>query len=226
MNDSSSWLYDSGLASRFSSDPTLTTAVYRKDAIIYRQGNQNEFLYYIIEGRVRVTMLNTGGEEKILAVLDAGSFVNENGFLLNIHSPATAQALSEVKLVKISQKDFQRIAAMDTGFVLKMMNSMCLKIRMLTFQVEYLSFFDNQTKLAIVIRGLATDYGELDENGVTVVDLPTTDQELGNFLGVRREAVTKILSKFKADGILDKKNRKLQIFDMAALEEMIARGVR
>ncbi|MEL7622393.1 MAG: Crp/Fnr family transcriptional regulator [Clostridiales bacterium] len=215
------WINRQSFIDYLSTDPSLTTIACLKDTFIFDQGQKNRYLYYIVEGLVKITMTNIRGEEKMLSVLNPGVFINENSFFLNIDSMASAQAITNTKLIRISRSDFKRIAAENSEFTLSMIISMSMKIRILTAQVEYLTFFDNKTHLAIVIQGLINDFGRKDKSGAIVVDLPTTDQDLANYLGIRRETVTKILSKFKAEGILEKKNKRLYIYDHQKLSDMI-----
>ncbi len=215
------WINRQAFIDYLSTDPSLTTTTYLKDDFIFDQGQKNCYLHYIVEGLVKITMTNIRGEEKLLSVLNPGVFINENSFFLNIDSMASAQTLTDTKLIRISRSDFKRIAAENSQFTLSMIISMSMKIRILTAQVEYLTFFDNKTHLAIVIQSLVNDFGRKDKSGVIVVDLPTTDQDLANYLGIRRETVTKILSKFKAEGILEKKNKRLYIYDPQKLSAII-----
>jgi CRP/FNR family transcriptional regulator, cyclic AMP receptor protein len=68
---------------------------YRKDQIIFSQGEAADTVFYIQTGRVKVVVLSDQGKEAVVGMLEAGQFFGEgclNGHALRI---ATTTALEE-----------------------------------------------------------------------------------------------------------------------------------
>ena len=50
---------------------------YRKDQIVYRQGDPADSVFYIRSGKVKVTVVSEQGKEAVVAFLKAGDFFGE-----------------------------------------------------------------------------------------------------------------------------------------------------
>jgi CRP/FNR family transcriptional regulator len=54
--------------------------------------------------------------------------------------------------------------------------------------------------------------------------LRMTREEIGTYLGLRLETVSRCFSKFQTDGVLQVKDRQIQILDQAALQRLAGEG--
>ena len=54
--------------------------------------------------------------------------------------------------------------------------------------------------------------------------LRMTREEIGTYLGLRLETVSRCFSKFQSDGVLQVKDRQIQILDQAALHRLAGEG--
>ena len=50
---------------------------YEKDRVIYAQGSSAEALFYVMKGQVQLTAISESGKERVVGLLDAGSFFGE-----------------------------------------------------------------------------------------------------------------------------------------------------
>lgn len=221
MDLSSPWVKSSEFLKRLTDDSSLKVYKYSKGSIIVQQAQNADFLYYLLEGRAKVSLLSESGEEKTLAIHEPGSFIGETPFFSGCPYIASTYTLLDSKLIKISRADFERLMQQIPEIALSVLQSMGRKVRLLTFQVEYLSFFDIKTQLAVILLSLIQDFGYKDDKGYTHLSVSITDQELGNLVGVRREAITKVMSKFRQLGILDKKQRSITFMRPELLHQIV-----
>ena len=64
-----------------------TISVYRKDQIIFSQGEVADTIFYIQKGSVKIVVLSDQGKEAVVGILEAGQFFGEgcmNGHSLRI----------------------------------------------------------------------------------------------------------------------------------------------
>ncbi len=54
-----------------------TIVALRKKDVIFRQGGRSEAVYYIQEGRVKLTVVSKQGKEATIALLGSGDFIGE-----------------------------------------------------------------------------------------------------------------------------------------------------
>jgi CRP/FNR family transcriptional regulator, cyclic AMP receptor protein len=72
-----------------------TISVYRKDQVIFSQGEVADTIFYIQKGSVKIVVLSDQGKEAVVGILEAGQFFGEgcmNGHSLRI---ATSTATEE-----------------------------------------------------------------------------------------------------------------------------------
>jgi CRP/FNR family cyclic AMP-dependent transcriptional regulator len=50
---------------------------YRKDQIVYRQGEPSDSVFYVQSGKVKQTVLSEHGKEAVVALLGTGDFFGE-----------------------------------------------------------------------------------------------------------------------------------------------------
>ena len=80
-----------------------TISVYRKDQIIFSQGEVADTIFYIQKGGVKVVVLSDQGKEAVVGILEPGQFFGEgcmNGHSLRI---ATSTATEESLITSISK---------------------------------------------------------------------------------------------------------------------------
>jgi len=80
-----------------------TISVYRKDQIIFSQGEVADTIFYIQKGGVKVVVLSDQGKEAVIGILEPGQFFGEgcmNGHSLRI---ATSTATEESLITTITK---------------------------------------------------------------------------------------------------------------------------
>lgn len=208
-----------------------------KGNIIYQQEDKRDFLYFLTEGRVRVSISNANGSEKTLAVHEPGSFFGETAFFDEYPSFTYAQTLKDSTVVVINKDQFTNMMKDDPDLAYNVFNSMGRKIRLLSYQVEYLSFMKIEERLISLLITLFLTVGTKcsDDNLCTekpckfkgsfsngyILDLTITDQEIGDMISARREAITKAINNLKNQGLILKNKRTICCPDLSRLEEKL-----
>src|SRR5471030_356526 len=80
-----------------------TVTKYRKNQIVYNQGEDADAIFFIQKGGVKVTVVSDQGKEAVVGILEAGQFFGEgclNGHALRI---ATTTAMEECLLTAIAK---------------------------------------------------------------------------------------------------------------------------
>jgi len=81
-------------------------AEYRKDHILYREGNPPDSFYCIITGRARVFVNTPSGEEKTLIYLHRGDYVGIISLLTNEPHSASVRIINDAFILRIDKKNF------------------------------------------------------------------------------------------------------------------------
>ena len=78
---------------------------------LFNQGDPSDALYVVLAGRVRISVADSTGREKVLAFSGVGELVGEMGLLSGQPRSATATASSEVKVLQLGKADFDALLA-------------------------------------------------------------------------------------------------------------------
>ncbi len=85
-----------------------TISKYRKDQIVFSQGEVADAVFYIQQGKVKLTVVSEQGKEAVVAILGPGHFFGEgclNGHPVRI---ATTRAVDHDCVITLSQNNRQQ----------------------------------------------------------------------------------------------------------------------
>src|ERR1700687_1249399 len=82
-----------------------TMVEFTKKQIIYAQGAACDALFYIVRGKVKLTVLSTHGKEATIAMLDEGDFFGEGSIAGQSVRTGSAEALRDCELMEIGNKE-------------------------------------------------------------------------------------------------------------------------
>ena len=70
--------------------------VYQPSDIIYMQEDDADLIYLILNGKVKVYVMNSNGKEVTMDILQSGDIFGESAFISQSKRPTTIQAISDV----------------------------------------------------------------------------------------------------------------------------------
>jgi CRP-like cAMP-binding protein len=169
--------------------------------VIFSQGDPAPTLFYIREGRVRLTLLSSEGKAATITILGEGEFLGEE-CLVPSHSVrlASAVAITNCCLVKIG-KD-QMLAALESDHALAASFTQYLLLRKIHAEdnLAHQIFHSSEKRLVrllLLLAGPETDGGSKRK-------LPEISQEtLAEMVGTTRPRISYFMAKFRKLGLVD-----------------------
>lgn len=111
----------------------MESKTFRKGEIIFRQGEESDCMYDILQGQVGIFSDYGTGAEKLLVKLETEQFFGEMGLIEGQPRSATAVAMTaDTEVRVISQETFDTYFRERPGKVLMIMQHMSQRIRKLT----------------------------------------------------------------------------------------------
>jgi CRP-like cAMP-binding protein len=95
-------------------------------------------------------------------------------------------------------------------FAIELFFSFSERLKLSDEVIESLLDREVSVRLATLLSNLANRFGETNESG-TVLNLRLTHQDLASMIFSTREAVSKVMSEFQRDGLVEAQNRKISI---------------
>lgn len=86
-----------------------TISHYRKNQTVFSQGGPADSVFYIHDGKVKVTVISEQGKEAVVAVLGTDEFCGEGCLTGQSRRVATATAMTECKIMRLEKAAIVRV---------------------------------------------------------------------------------------------------------------------
>ncbi len=172
----------------------ITFREFKKNQVILREEDTNEYMYMILSGKVKVMQINEEGKETILAFHNPGDFFGEMSLIDGKTAPATVVATENSSVALIARKDFFSMLLGQGKTMLQLLNILSTRLREAYDRIQILSFSNASQRLKMLFIMLAGMYGQKTEKGMRL-DIKLTHQNIADMTGIARETVTRIINK-------------------------------
>ena len=192
---------------------------YRRGDIIFQKDDPGHALYIVERGSVRIYVPSSQGSDLILAVMGAGDFFGDLSLLDGRPRSASAAATTETMLLALERADFIAMITSRPQAAMAVLEAVARRLRETDEMASDLAFLDVAGRLAKKLLELAAAHGVQRASSGVLIDLPVTQEELANMIGVTRESVNRNLSDFKKMGLITNQGRKIIVKDATRLRQ-------
>lgn len=195
-----------------------TTRKYASGESIVRHSEQDNNLYLIQSGEVRVMLVSHIGREVCFANLHAGENFGELSLLDGKPREANVVATTAAVMVVMSQKVFNELLLAHTLVIWTLLHQMVASTRLARERRYELIAMPIVSRIHKELLRLSE--GNVDLDGVVRIANMPIHEHLASRIGCNREAVSRELKRLKGLKILSVKKRVLIIHDLNALQDM------
>ena len=182
---------------------------------IFDPGDPDSQLYILLEGTVRLYKIYGDYKEATITLLkDGGVF----GALSLDEVPcenAFAEAVTDVQVAKVRKSALNEVIKRRPSFAMKLFFAFSERFRQSDEVIESLLNREVAARLATLLLNLGERFGESGESG-TVLKVRLTHQDLASMIVSTREAVSKVMSEFQREGLIEVRNRRISVFPQLA----------
>jgi len=192
-----------------------------KGDYLFKQGDPPEWLYIISKGRVKLVKHAATGSSTIIEIYSAGDELTAGALLEGKPYPASAKALTDGVIWKISNKDFKRLVFEWPVVTQNILKDLGAKYRGLVENISSLAVFKVEGRICKVMADLARRFGIFGDCRGIILDLSLTRQDLADITGTTLETTIRTLNKLKEGGLICWEGKRFFIPDLHALENTI-----
>ncbi len=176
-----------------------TVSDYRKNQIIYAQGDPAESVFYIQTGKAKKTVISEQGKEAVVALLGPSDFFGEGCLAGQPRRLATVSAMTECVIARMEKADIIRVIHEEPSFAeLFISHLLARNIRVEEDLVDQL-FNSSEKRLARVLLLLA-NFGK--ESKPEPVIAKISQETLAEMIGTTRSRVSFFMNKFRQLGLI------------------------
>jgi CRP/FNR family cyclic AMP-dependent transcriptional regulator len=173
---------------------------YRKDQIVFRQGDPADNVFYIQSGRAKKTVVSEQGKEAVVALLGTGDFFGEGCLAGESLRLSTVSALTKCTIARISKADITRVIHEEPAFAeLFIAHLLARNTRVEEDLVDQL-FNSSEKRLARTLLLLA-NFGK-DSRPEPII-AKVSQETLAEMIGTTRSRVSFFMNKFRKLGLID-----------------------
>jgi CRP-like cAMP-binding protein len=190
------------------------TRVFKKNQVVYYDGDKGNGIYLVMSGRVKAIKLAEDGRELMTGMYAAEDYLGINAILSNEAYTDTATAIEDSTLCLIPKDLLEQLLDKHPDVGRSFIKLLAKDIKAKETQLLQLAYNSVRKKLAEVLlrlyRGRAKD----------VTGFKISREDLAAMAGMAIETVSRTLSDFKDEGLIEKAASLITILDETRLAKM------
>jgi len=189
-----------------------------KGETLYRARASFQSLYAIRSGAIKASTLNERGEEQITGFYFPGELVGLDGLADNIYTNS-AEALETASVCEIP---FHRIEELSTRIPSLQRHLFQLFSREITHEQQLLAMLNKsraEERVAALLMNLSLRHQRCHLSA-SQFRLPMSRSDMGNFLGLTIETISRVFRRLQQGNILAVDNKEVKILDMSRLQAL------
>ncbi len=193
---------------------------FEKGELLISEGGSMESLIIIHQGRVKAFRYTSAGREQILYLFSEGDFFGEQYLFSNLRATYNVEALSPVKICLLTKSQLHKVLLTHPDVAIKLISELGKRIAQMENAFQSMGIRDVDARVATLLLDFAEKFG-VDAPGGPLITLPISREGMANYLGIARETLSRKLSKFEDDGLIQSVDLKtIQVRDRDSLGDL------
>jgi CRP-like cAMP-binding protein len=192
---------------------------YAPGQIVFGRGDPGRDIYFVAEGRVRLSVLTPEGRELSFAHAEAGQIFGEIAVLDGGVRTADATAVSKVVAQTLSKSALMRLVETRAPVREAVIKFLCNRVREADQQLEGIALYPIEVRLARFFLAAARQKGPAKSGTRITLDLPISQSELALLIGASRPKVNAALALLQDSGAIER-NEKTLVCSIDELESI------
>jgi CRP/FNR family transcriptional regulator, cyclic AMP receptor protein len=176
-----------------------TVSDLRKDEMVFRQSAVADAVFYIQKGKIKIVVTSKQGKEAVVGILGPGEFFGEGCLIGQPLRLATAKAMTESQVARVSKAEMLRVLHAEPAFAELFMTHLLTRNSRIEEDLVDQLFNSSEKRLARTLLLLA-NFGK--EAGPQPITTPISQETLAEIIGTTRPRVSHFMNKFRKLGFI------------------------
>jgi CRP-like cAMP-binding protein len=177
-----------------------TIHAYGADQIVFAQGDPADSVFYLQNGKVKLTVVSEQGKEAIVAILGANDFFGEGSLAGQKHRLGTAATIMESIIVRLDKAAILRVIRQEPAFAEMFIAHLLGRTMRVEADLVDQLFNSSEKRLARLLLLLA-NFGKEDNPEPMIAKI--SQETLADMIGTTRSRVSFFMNKFRRLGFID-----------------------
>ena len=188
----------------------LQVIEYQRNETIIRQGESLNYLYFFLEGKIKVVRILPSGRELIIFVRNVPSYIGEIEFMVNRPLVSSIVAMERSLVIRLSLWQHRDELMADSIFLHQISCQMADRLYLKDIQLPIDILYPVKERLAIYLMAN-------EKNGYVSASLIT----ISDAIGTSYRNLLRILDQFSKAGIIQRERKTIKIINEAELETLV-----
>jgi len=191
----------------------------KKQEPLYRAGEVFHALYAIRSGSLKTSVLAEDGREQMVGYHMLGEIVGFDGIGIELHG-CEAIALEDTEVCALPFASIENLARIMPALQHNLHQVLSNEIIRDQGAMLFLGRMRADERLAVFLLNLAERYRRRGYSSTEYV-LRVTREEIGSYLGLKLETVSRLFSRFQGEGLIQVQGRAVKLLDAVALKRIV-----
>ncbi|MFQ6616479.1 MAG: Crp/Fnr family transcriptional regulator [Fidelibacterota bacterium] len=171
----------------------------KKREIIYFPEEASDTIYFLKQGKVKITRIAEDGRTTTLQLVGPGEIFGESAILGQERHENVAEVVEDAVICSISKEQFQDLMVKNPQLNLSITKFIGFRIRKIEAHVEDLVFKDARDRVEAFLKRYVSTFGKKLIDGWMVRPF-LTHQEIADLTATTRQTVNAILNRMEKEG--------------------------
>lgn len=183
---------------------------------LFRQGDMPQAVFMVLSGEFKATQVTLEGERVVVRLVDPGDLAGHVSIFCNTPYPATPIAMTESIALAWTPQDFTSLMARHPQLAVAVIRNMARAIENAHTRLREIATERVERRIAHVLLRLIKQAGHRIESGIEI-SFPITRHDIALMTGATLYTVSRILSTWEQQGIVNGGRRHLVVREPHAL---------
>jgi len=196
-----------------------TAAHCAKNAAVFEQGREATSFFVLLHGHVRATKSTPDGHQIVVRYVSAGELFGVAQAIGLSHYPATATAAVDSVVLSFPAAAWPGLVARNPAIASNALQTVGSRLQDAHTRVMEMSTEQVERRVAHALLRLAKQAGRKTEAGIEI-DFPITRQDVAEMTGTTLHTVSRILSGWEQQGLVEGGRQRVVLLDPHRLFEL------
>ena len=193
------------------------TRVFKKKEIVFYEGDYASAIYFVSSGKIRSYKINDNAKEYSSDVYVEGDFIGYLSILEGDEYKESAEAMEDTEVLKIPKEDFTELLFKNRDVSNSFIKMLAHNVLEKEERLLSLAYDSVRKRVADSLVSLQKKYSKENDNNF---EISISRNELASMVGTSPETVTRTLSDFKEEQLIEIKGSKITIVKLEGLANL------
>lgn len=190
----------------------------KRGDVLFSAGQKLDYIYVAREGAFKSVVYNSDGDSQVTGFHLPGEILGLDALGTSKHT-CDSVALTTADVCEIPLSDLESVAAQLPSLQHQLLRIIGQTINRDQKHIEILSKKNAHERMAIFLHQLSERYRQLGRSGDRFM-IPMSREDIGSYLGLVIETVSRTLSKMQDDGLIRVNGRDVEILNKPTLNTL------